>query len=259
MHNEDQVILRVKELVKDFHGLRALNMVSFAVKQGEIKGIIGPNGSGKTTLFNVISGIYTPTAGDIFFNGTPIHGLKPWQIAELGLGRTFQIVRPFKNLTALQNVLVGLGHGFYKRTFKSFLSWPKQEHIDEAHRLLKLVGLEGYEEVLARDLPLVFQRRLEFARAMALRPTLLMLDEPMAGLSWKEINGIMELIKDLNKRGITILLIEHNVRVATNLSNSIIVLNHGNKISEGTPEEIRSDPKVVEAYLGSERSATYHA
>jgi branched-chain amino acid transport system ATP-binding protein len=251
MYSETETILRVEGVVKDFGGLRALNNVSLCVKQGEIKGIIGPNGSGKTTLFNVISGIYKPTAGKVFLNGRPIHNLRPSDIARLGIGRTFQIVRPFRNLTALHNVLAALGHKFYQGTLKPLFLSPEKEHVEEAYRLLKLVGLEGYEHTSAKDLPLVFQRRLEVARALALKPTLLMFDEPMAGLSLEAINDMMKLISDVNKRGTAILLIEHNVRVAMELSNSIVVLNYGIKICEGTPDKIRSDPEVIKAYLGT--------
>jgi branched-chain amino acid transport system ATP-binding protein len=250
MNNDLQPILRVQNLTKDFAGLRAVNEVSFQVKEGEIKGIIGPNGSGKTTIFNMISGVYKPTSGKIFYKEVLLNNLRPSERAKLGIGRTFQIVRPLTSMSVIENVVVPLGINMYKKVTKPFFTFPNKNHLEEAYRLLKLVGLEKYADMRHSELPLAFQRRLEIARSLALKPKLLMLDEPTAGLSIEESNDLMNLILKLNLDGMTILLIEHNMRVVMNISESIMVLNHGKKICEGTPEKVKSDPEVIEAYFG---------
>lgn len=244
------MLLEVKNLRKEFDGLRALDGVSFTAEGGEILGIIGPNGAGKTTLFNLISGIYPSSGGEILFQGKSILGLKPHEISHLGIGRTFQIVRPFQNLDVETNVLVAFGHHFYTSLMKSTYPFRQPEILTEVHDLIDRSGLRPYAKQIAKNLPLGFKKRLEIARALALKPRLLLLDEPSAGLRFEESTQLMDLIRQVSHQGIGILLIEHNMHVVMDLCKRIIVLDHGIKIAEGTPEEIRSNPRVVEAYLG---------
>jgi branched-chain amino acid transport system ATP-binding protein len=245
-------LLTVNSLTKDFYGLKALDRVHFFLEQGEILGIIGPNGAGKTTLFNIISGLMRPTQGEIHFQGIPIHRLKPHQIAVKGIARTFQIVRPFNDFTVLNNVLVALGHRFYPRILSSASRFGKQDHMRDAHKILAHVGMEAYQASIAKNLPLGFKKQLEIARALALEPSLLLLDEPMAGLQYEESERLIGLIRQLREEGISIILIEHNMQVVMDLCQRIVVLDHGVKIAEGLPEEIRANPQVVEAYIGGE-------
>ncbi len=244
------MLLEVKNLSKEFDGLRALDGVSFTTEGGEILGIIGPNGAGKTTLFNLISGIYPSSGGEILFQGRSISGLKPHEISHLGIGRTFQIVRPFQNLDVETNVLVAFGHQFYPSLIKSTYPFRQPEILAEVHRLIERSGLRPYAKQIAKNLPLGFKKRLEIARALALKPNLLLLDEPSAGLRFEESRQLMDLIRQVSQQGIGVLLIEHNMHVVMDLCRRIIVLDHGIKIAEGTPEEIRSNPRVIEAYLG---------
>lgn len=245
-------LLEVKGLNKEFDGLRALDGVSFTAGEGEILGIIGPNGAGKTTLFNIISGIYPPSGGEISFQGESILRLKPHQISRLGIGRTFQIVRPFQNLDVESNVLVAFGHRFYPSFWKSTRPFRTPEILEEIQRLIERTGLNPYAKQLAKNLPLGFKKRLEIARALALNPRFLLLDEPSAGLRFEESTQLMELIRQLRDQGIGVLLIEHNMQVIMDLCKRIVVLDHGSKIAEGSPEEIRSNPQVIQAYLGKE-------
>ena len=245
-------LLEVTALSKEFDGLRALDGVSFTVEGGEILGVIGPNGAGKTTLFNLISGIYPSSGGEISFQGKSILNLKPHQISRLGIGRTFQIVRPFQNLDVETNVLVAFGHRFYPSFWKSTEPFRQPEILKEVQTIVEKAGLLPYTKQVAKNLPLGFKKRLEIARALALRPRLLLLDEPSAGLRFEESAQLMELIRQVRDQGIGVLLIEHNMHVVMDLCKRIVVLDHGSKIAEGSPEGIRSNSLVIQAYLGKE-------
>jgi branched-chain amino acid transport system ATP-binding protein len=245
-------LLEVRILSKEFDGLRALDRVSFSIEEGEILGIIGPNGAGKTTLFNLISGIYPPSGGEVNFRGKSLLGLKTHEISLLGIGRTFQIVRPFQNLDVETNVLVAFGHRYYPSLWKSTEPFRQSEILQEVNILMERTGLRAYGKQLARNLPLGIKKRLEIARALALKPRLLLLDEPSAGLRFEESAQLMELIRQVRDQGIGVLLIEHNMQVVMDLCRRIVVLDHGSKIAEGSPEEIRSNPQVIQAYLGKE-------
>jgi len=245
-------LLEVTALSKEFDGLRALDGVNFTAGDKEIVGIIGPNGAGKTTLFNLISGIYPPSGGEINFQGKSILGLKPHQISLLGIGRTFQIVRPFQNLDVETNILVAIGHDFYPSLWKSAEPFRQPGILREVQRLIDRTGLRLFAKQLAKNLPLGIKKRLEIARALALKPRLLLLDEPSAGLRFEESAQIMDLIRQVCDQGIGVLLIEHNMQVVMDLCGRIVVLDHGSKIAEGSPEEIRSNAQVIQAYLGKE-------
>jgi len=246
------ILLEVTAVSKEFDGLRALDGVSFSAEGGEILGIIGPNGAGKTTLFNLVSGLYSPTSGEIDFQGKSILRLKPHQISRLGIGRTFQIVRPFSNLDVEMNVMVAIGHRFYPSLWESSGPFRKPEILEEVERFIDRAGLRSYTKQLAKNLPLGIKKRLEIARALALKPRLLLLDEPSAGLRFEESAQLMDLIRQVRDQDIGVLLIEHNMQVVMDLCERIVVLDHGSKIAEGFPEEIRSNPQVVQAYLGKE-------
>jgi len=245
-------LLEVTNLSKEFDGLQALDGVSFTAREGEILGIIGPNGAGKTTLFNLISGIYPPTGGDIRFRGKPIGHLKPHQISHLGIGRTFQIARPFQNLDVETNLLVAFGHRFYPSLSKSTRPFRQPETVGEVQVLIERVGLGPFTKQMAKNLPLGIKKRLEIGRALALKPRLLLLDEPSGGLRFEESAQLMDLIRQVCDEGIGVLLIEHNMQVVMDLCRRILVLDHGCRIAQGSPDEIRSHPQVIEAYLGRE-------
>ena len=249
-------ILDIKKVTKRFGGLVALKTVDLEVKDNAIQSVIGPNGAGKTTLFNCITGFYTPEEGDILLAGRSITGKSPDRVTKLGISRTYQNIRLFKNMTAVENILVGmhphLRSGLIGGVLRNRKTMKEEEEaVNEALRLLRFMSLDGYGDLLSKNLPYGAQRRLEIARALASKPKLLLLDEPTAGMNPSETAETMRLIQRLRDTlGITILLIEHQMRVVMGISEKITVLDYGAKIAEGRPEEIQHNPMVVEAYLG---------
>jgi branched-chain amino acid transport system ATP-binding protein len=234
------LIIRVNEVVKQFGGLRAVNSVSFDVKQNEILGIIGPNGAGKTTLFNLISGSLPVTSGTVEFNGEDITSKKPYVICKKGIGRTYQVVKPFGGISVLENVMVG--------AFNNTTS--AKEAREFAMEILKKVGLDKKKDQIGKSLTIADKKRLEVAKALATRPKLLLLDEVMAGLNPTEVQEIIPVISSIRDSGVTIIIIEHIMEVIMTLSDRIVVIHHGEKIAEGTPNEIANNEEVIKAYFG---------
>jgi branched-chain amino acid transport system ATP-binding protein len=235
-------VLRVDAISKSFGGLMAVADVSFELKRGEIIGLIGPNGAGKTTIFNVISGYYAPTNGRIFFNAENISGRPPYELAKKGIGRTFQVVKPFPGLSVLENVVIA-----------AFCRHPGRAEAEKhAWKALEFTGLSDRAQASAASLTLAGRKRLEIGKALALEPTLLLLDEVVAGLNPSEADRTIELILKVRERGISILIVEHIMRVIMNISDRVVVLNFGKQIAQGTPQQVAKDPLVIEAYLGME-------
>jgi branched-chain amino acid transport system ATP-binding protein len=248
-------LLKVERLSKEFGGVHAVSDLSFTINPGTIHSIIGPNGAGKTTLFNLITGVYTPTTGAILFDDAPTAGRAPYELAEMGMSRTFQNLQIFFNMSAIENVMVGR-HLHLNRSFlPSLLRLPgiarqDAEAREKSAQLMRFVGLEAYLKAEAQSMPYGALKRLEIARALAAEPKLLLLDEPAAGLNATESREIDEVIVKVAQSGVTVVLVEHDMKMVMGISDHILVLDYGRKLAEGTPEQVRNNPDVVAAYLG---------